>query len=247
MAALLSSCAEPRIADAPGILTVAASANLTDSLGEVGRAFEAKTGIEVIFNYGSTAQLATQIDNGAPFDLFAAADTTHVDALVSNHKLDRGSRAVYALGQLAVWIPAGQQSGVHELKDLVGKQIRFMAIAQPELAPYGQAAVEVLKASNLWEAVQPKLVYGTSVSMAKQYAASGSAEAAFTAYSLVLREKGTILKIDSNLHQPIQQAMGIVSATPHSGEALQFRSFLLGPEGRAILSSNGYLLPSQTN
>jgi len=239
--AFLASCGTPPPAEET--LTIAAAAKLTDVLGEIGRAFDAQTGIKVIFSYGSTAQLATQIENGAPFDLFAAADTEHVDALVTDHKLTSESRAVYALGQLALWIPDGEQTGVRELKDLAGKQIRFVALAQPELAPYGQAAVDVLKGAGLWDSVQPKLVYGTSISMAKQYAASGSANAAFTAYSLVLHEKGTVLKIDPHLHRPIQQALGIVAASHRTEEARQFRSFLLGDEGRAILTNNGYQLP----
>ena len=222
---------------------MAAAANLTHVFGQVASAFQAKTGVEVVFSYGSTAELATQIDNGAPFDLFAAADTEHVDSLVKTRKLTSDSRAIYALGQLALWMPEGQQSGVRELKDLAGKQIRFIAIAQPELAPYGAATVEVLKGAGLWDAVLPKLVYGTSISMAKQFAASGSANAAFTAYSLVLHEKGTVLKIDSHLHKPIEQAMGIVAASSHLKEAQQFRAFLLGDEGRRILANGGYLLP----
>jgi molybdate transport system substrate-binding protein len=240
-AVLLSSCSAPRPKDAK--LTVAAAANLTDVFGEVGSAFKAKTGVEVIFSYGSTAQLATQIDNGAPFDLFAAADTEHVDSLVAAHKLTGDSRAVYALGQLALWIPEGEQSGVRELKDLGKKQIRFIAIAQPDLAPYGKATVEVLKSAGLWDTIQPKVVYGTSISMARQFAASGSANAAFTAYSLVLHEKGTVLKIDPQLYKPIEQAMAIVAASTHIEEAKQFRSFLLGAEGRTILANSGYLLP----
>ncbi len=240
-AALLGSCGASRPTKAQ--LTVAAAANLMDVFGEVGHAFQAKTGVEVIFSYGSTAQLATQIDNGAPFDVFAAADTGHVDSLVATGKLLRDSRAIYALGQLALWIPEGGTSGVRELKDLGGPQIRFVAIAQPELAPYGQATIEVLKGAGLWDAVQPKLVYGTSISMARQFAASGSANAAFTAYSLVLHEKGTVLKIDSQLYNPIEQAMGIVTASVHLEEAKRFRSFLLGAEGRTILAKSGYLLP----
>jgi molybdate transport system substrate-binding protein len=187
--------------------------------------------------------LATQIENGAPFDVFAAADTEHVDSLAGTRKLVGESRAIYALGQLALWIPEGGSSGVHELKDVVQPQIRFIAIAQPELAPYGAATVEVLKGAGLWDSVQPKLVYGTSISMAKQFAASGSANAAFTAYSLVLHEKGTVLKIDPQLYKPIDQAMGIVTASEHQGAAKQFRSFLLGADGRTILANNGYLLP----
>jgi molybdate transport system substrate-binding protein len=240
-AILLSSCSAPRATD--GKLTVAAAANLMDVFGEVGRAFTSKTGVDVIFSYGSTAQLATQIENGAPFDLFAAADTEHVDTLAATGKVIADSRAIYALGQLALWIPEGETSGAGGLEGLAGPRIRFVAMAQPDLAPYGRATVEVLRGAGLWDRVQPKLVYGTSISMARQFAASGSANAAFTAYSLVLHDKGTVLKIDPHLYQPIEQAMGIVAASQHPGAAKQFRSFLLGAEGRAMLANGGYLLP----
>ena len=186
---------------------MAAAANLTNVFGEIGRAFKAKTGVDAIFSYGSTAELAQQIENGAPFDLFAAADTEHVDSLVSTQKLIADSRAIYALGQLALWIPQGEQIGIRELKDLAGQNVRFIAVAQPELAPYGQATIEVLKNADLWKVVQPKMVYANSISQARQMAASGNADAAFTAYSLVLHDRGTVLKIDPNLYHPIEQAI----------------------------------------
>jgi molybdate transport system substrate-binding protein len=242
-AALLGSCNARRAPEATAKLTVAAAANLTDVFGEVGRDFKAKTGVEVIFSYGSTAQLAQQIENGAPFDLFAAADKEHVDALVSSRKVTADSRAVYALGQLALWIPKGEQNGVRELKDLAGQQVRFVAVAQPELAPYGRATIEALRNAGLWDTVHPKLVYATSISQAKQLATSGNADAAFTAYSLVLRDRGTVLRIDPHLYHPIEQAMAIVTASARVKEANQFRSFLLGSEGRTILAESGYVLP----
>jgi molybdate transport system substrate-binding protein len=224
-------------------LTVAAAANLTDVFEQVGRAFTAQTGVPVVFSYGATAQLAQQIDNGAPFDLFAAADTEHVDALVTSRKLTGDSRAVYALGQLALWIPGSEKSGVRELKDLTAPAVRFVAVAQPDLAPYGQASIEALKNARLWDAVQPKVVYGNTINQAKQLAASGNADAAFTAYSLVLHEKGTVVKVDSRLYHPIAQALAIVAASDRGKEAQQFRAFLLGAAGRAILRDSGYLLP----
>ena len=242
-ALLLASCNSPRAPGPATKLTVAAAANLTDVFGEVGRAFKAKMGVEVVFSYGSTAELTQQIDNGAPFDLFAAADTQHVDSLVSTRKLVADSRAIYALGQLALWIPKGEQSGVRELKDLTGRQVRFIAVAQPELAPYGQATIEVLKNSHIWEAVQSKVVYANSISQTKQMAESGNADAAFTSYSLVLHDRGSVLKIDSQLHHPIEQALAIVASSPRIEQAKQFRSFLLGPDGRTILGKSGYLLP----
>jgi len=162
---------------------------------------------------------------------------------VASQKLVHESRAIYAKGQLALWIPGDESSGIQDLKALAAPKIRFIAVAQPSLAPYGQAAVEALKNDHLWESLQRKIVYANSISMAKQLAASGNAEAAFTAYSLVLHERGTILKVRPDFYRPIEQALGIVASTSRMEEAQQFRSFLLGPEGRAILAKSGYLLP----
>lgn len=221
-------------------LTVAAAANLSNVFPEVGRAFTNRTGIQVAFSYGSTAQLAQQIAHGAPFDVFAAADIEHVDALLRDRKVVPGSRAVYARGQLALWAP---RASVRDLKDLAGARFRFIAIAQPELAPYGRAAVEALKAAGLWEQIQSKLVYANNIGMAKQLAESGNADAAFTAYSLVFRESGTVLKPDPALYRPIEQALAIVPAPAHPAEARRFVSFLLGGEGQSILTKNGYSTP----
>jgi molybdate transport system substrate-binding protein len=242
-AAIFCACDGRRAPEPTAKLTVAAAANLTDVFSEIGSAFKARTGVETVFSFGSTIQLAQQIDHGAPFDVFAAADTQHVDALVSSRKLIPDSRALYAVGQLAMWIPKGPQGGVRELNDLAGQHVRFVAVAQPELAPYGQATIEVLKNTSNWAAVQPKVVYATSISQARQMAASGNADVAFTAFSLVLHDPGTVLKIDPHLYHPIEQAIAIVASSTQIEKAKQFRSFLLGPEGRAILAKSGYLLP----
>ena len=228
---------------APEQLTVAAAANLTNVFTGIGSAFEHKTGVKVIFSYGSTAELAQQIANGGPYDLFAAADTEHIDSLIASGKLSRDSRAVYALGQLALWIPSGEQNGIKGLTDLASQRVRFVAVAQPDLAPYGEATVEALKAARVWDAVQPKLVYANSISIAKQMAQSGNADAAFTAYSLVLHEPGVILTVDPALYRPIEQALAIVAGSPHTQEAKEFRDFILAGEGREILAKSGYLLP----
>jgi molybdate transport system substrate-binding protein len=236
---LLSSCRQP-VSDSK--LTIAAAANLVNVFDEVGRAFKANTGIDLVFSYGSTAQLAQQIEHGAPFDVFAAADTEHIDSLIALKKLTADSRAVYALGQLVLWIP-NEASGVRTMQDLAGSHVRFVSIAQPELAPYGRASVEALQHSGLWEAVRSKVVYATNINQAKQMAQSGNADATFTAYSLVLHERGTIAKIDPALYQRIEQALGIAADSPRQEAATRFRGFLLGGEGRSILGKSGYILP----
>jgi molybdate transport system substrate-binding protein len=218
-------------------LTVAAAANLTDVFAQVGQAFTQQTRIRVVFSYGSTAQLAQQIENAAPFDVFAAADTVHVDQLVRAGKILPESRVVYARGRLALWDP---HDSVKKLDDLTAPSIRFVAIAKPEAAPYGEAAVESLKSAGIWDRVQPKVVYATNINMAKQYAATGNADAAFTAYSLVQHERGRIIIVDEKLHQPINQAVGIVSASGRKADGRRFIAFLTGKEGCAILERFGY-------
>ncbi len=240
-AACFLFCAGCVWAAEPVRLTVAAAANLMGVCAEAGQAFYKKTGIEVVCSYGSTAQLAQQMSNGAPFDVFAGADTEHVDSLIASGVLARDSRAVYARGQLALWIP--KRTDIHEIADLTKAAVRFVAVAKPELAPYGLASVQALKSAHLWEAVQGKVVYPASINQAKQMAASGNADAAFTAYSLLLHEEGAVLKIDAKLYQPILQALGVGAKTAHAREAWRFRDFLLGPEGQAILGRNGYLAP----
>jgi molybdenum ABC transporter, periplasmic molybdate-binding protein len=220
-------------------LTVAAAANLTGVFEEIGRAFTKETGIRVVFSYGSTAQLAQQIENAAPFDVFAAADTEHVDQLIGSGKILRESRVVYARGQLALWDPRGV---VREVADLSAESIRFVAIAKPEAAPYGAAAVESLKRLGIWEKVQPKVVYASNINTAKQYASTGNADAAFTAFSLVLREKGRIIVVDERLHRPIDQAVGIVAESARRDDGQRFISFLSGEKGRGALARFGYLV-----
>jgi molybdate transport system substrate-binding protein len=240
-ASLLCACGARGPSEAK--LTVAAAANLMGVFGEEGSTFKAETGIEAIFSYGSTAQLAQQIEHGAPFDLFAAADTEHIDLLVTRRKLMPESRAIYASGQLALWIPKGEQSGIRDLKDLKRQTVRFIAVAQPELAPYGKATIETLEHSGLLDTLRPKIVYATNINQVKQWAASGNADVAFTAYSLVLHERGTVLKVDPVLYRPIEQALAIVTGSSRVEEAQRFRKFLLGKAGRSILARNGYLLP----
>jgi molybdate transport system substrate-binding protein len=218
-------------------LTVAAAANLTDAFAQIGQAFAQQTGVHVVFSYASTAQLAQQIENAAPFDVFAAADTVHVDRLVRDGKILPESRELYARGRLALWNPQGS---VQKLEDLTAPSVRFVAIAKPEAAPYGEAAVESLKSLGIWDKVQPKVVYATNINMAKQYAATGNADAAFTAYSLVQHESGSVIIVDEKLHQPIDQAVGVVSASARKADSRRFVSFLTGKEGRAILERFGY-------
>lgn len=224
-------------------ITIAAAANLVDVFRILGPRFEAANGIHPVFSFASTAQLAQQIENSAPFDVFTAADASHVAELERKGLLLAGSRAVYARGVLALWVPPGSKAEISGIEGLVQPDVHFIAIAKPELAPYGQAAVEALQRSGLWERVQPKIVYAENINQARQYGLSHNADAVFTAYSLVMREPGKVLRVDEKLHQPIDQELGIVANSKHLGEARQFAEFLLRGEGRRILRDSGYETP----
>jgi molybdate transport system substrate-binding protein len=225
-------------------LTIAAAANLTDVFGQLGPHFETETGIHPIFSFASTAQLTQQIENGAPFDVFAAADSEHVAELEQKGLLTVGSRAIYARGVLALWIPEGSKAMVERIQDLTHPDVRVIAVAKPELAPYGQAAVDSLQKLGIWEQVKHKVVYAENISMAKQYGKSKNADAVFTAYSLVLHEAGKTIQVDEALHKPIDQELGIVAKSNRQDAARKFAAFLLAGAGKSILASYGYQSPA---
>lgn len=221
-------------------VAVAAAANLSEVFQQLGPQFESATGIHPVFSFGSTAQLATQIENGAPFDVFAAADVDHVSQLAKKGLIVAGSAAVYATGILALWIPPGSAAPVIRPEDLVQPSVKVIALAKPELAPYGQAARETLQKLGIWSKVEPRVVYADNISMAKQYGSSGNADAVFTAYSLVLKEQGKIIQVSDSLHAPIEQALGIVAASKNQASGREFAAFLLTGKGREILHGSGY-------
>jgi molybdate transport system substrate-binding protein len=238
--ASLSGC-RPEQPKAKPQLTIAA--NLTDVFNQLGPRFEAETGIHPIFSFASTAQLTRQIENAAPFDVFAAADSQHVAELEQKGMLTAGSRAIYARGVLALWIPESSKAVVERVQDLTRPEVHVIAVAKPDLAPYGQAAVDSLDKLGIWEQVKPKVVYAENISMAKQYGKSKNADAVFTAYSLVLHEGGKIIQVDEALHKPIDQELGVVAKSNRQDAARKFAAFLLTGAGKPILASYGYHSP----
>jgi molybdate transport system substrate-binding protein len=221
-------------------ISVAAAANLTGVAQELGSRFEAETKIHPVFSFGSTAQLTQQIENGAPFDLFLAADAEHVEQLDKKGLLVPGSRAAYAIGVLALWVPSAAMP-VKSIQDLLSPEVHVIAVAKPELAPYGAATIETLRGAGILDKVQSKIVYADNINMAKQYGSTGNADVVFTAYSLVLKESGNVIPVSEKLHKPITQALGIIAASPNKAIAGKFCDFVLHGNGRAALKAFGYL------
>lgn len=245
LALLMSACGRGERETKADEITVAAAANLTDAFGELEKRFTARTGVKVTNSFGATADLAKQIENGAPFDVFASADVEHLEGLARKGLIAESPRGVYARGRLVLWLPEGSKASVARVEDLAGESVSKVAIAKPDVAPYGRAAVESLNALGLWSRVEPKVVYSQTVAQAKQFAASGNADAAFVPRSLVREGEGRALEIDGSLHAPIDQAVGVVSASKRQEAARRFVEFLLSEEGQSVLKTFGYDPPAK--
>src|ERR1700689_2086644 len=207
--ALSTSCHRETVPKEPPRITVAAAANLSEAAQTLGSEFETQTGIHPVFSFASTAQLTNQIENAAPFDVFLSADAQHVDELDQKALLVPGTSSIYAVGVLALWVPSSTLT-IQRVEDLTSPEVRTIAVAKPELAPYGKAAVEALHSAGIWDRVNSKIVYAENISMAKQYGTSNNADAVFTAYSLVLKVGGRVIQVDQALHEPITQKLGII-------------------------------------
>jgi len=238
-ALLAMACGSRAKLPAKDEINVATAANLTRVFTELGQIFERETSIHLVTSFGATTQLAQQIEHGAPFDVFAAADTEHVDELARKGLIFEDTRAIYARGKLVLWVP-GSRTPVDRLEDLARADVTHIAIANPQLAPYGRAAVETLHALHLWEAVEPRIVYAQNVSMATQYAATGNAGAAFTALALVYDRAGRKIEVAGNLHAPIDQAIAVLRGSAKPEQARKFVAFITGRHAREVFKRFGY-------
>lgn len=230
--------------DRPG-LTVSAAADLTPAFQEMGRIFEEQTGVKVVFNFGSTGMLAQQIERGAPVDLFAAANMAYITELERQGLIVPGTSIRYARGFIVLWSRADSPFPVRRLEDLLRPEVRRVAIANPDHAPYGVAAREALQTAGVWATVQPKLVLGENVNQAFQYAQSGNVDVAIVPRSLALQaDGGQWATVAQNLYTPIDQGLAVVKGTPREREARQFAQFVTGVRGRAVMEKHGFVLPS---
>jgi molybdate transport system substrate-binding protein len=221
-------------------INAAAAANLSEAFNELGKQFTAQTGIRVVYSFGATSDLAKQIENDAPFDLFAAADTEHIERLNRQGLIVPGTAALYARGRLVVWTPDGSSARLNRIEDLRRAEFERISIARPDAAPYGRASVEALRALDLWKDIEPKVIYGQNVSQAKQYVATGNADAALLPRSLVREGEGHAVEVDEHLHQPINQSLAVIRASGKQEAARLFSRYILSPEGQSLLQRYGY-------
>ncbi len=227
----------------PPELTVAAASDLTQAFEEIGREFEATNKIKVVFVFGSTGMLTRQIENGAPMDLFAAANVDYIDQLEQKGLIIPGTKAIYARGRITMWTTADSPLTIQTISDLRQPEVKRIAIANPDHAPYGLAAQQALQKAGMWDEVKPKLVYGDNIRQTLQYAETGNVDVAIVALSLSQQSKGRWTLIPEELHEPINQGVAVLKTTRNETAARAFSSFVTGPRGREILAKYGFAFP----
>lgn len=232
-------------------LRVAAAADLQFAMKDLVGRYEKQTKQAVEIVYGSSGSFCTQIENGAPFDLFFSADISYPTKLIEQRFADPQSLYRYAIGRLVLWSSPEQhlnlaEKGFQALRD---PRVIKIAIANPEHAPYGRAAVAALQKAGIYVQVKPKLVYGENISQAAQFVQSGSAQAGIIALSLAISpamQNGNRWLVPAELHPPLEQTVVIVSSSKNKNAALQFLAFVKSAEGREVLAKYGFMAPQDT-
>jgi molybdate transport system substrate-binding protein len=224
---------------------VAVAANFTAPIKAIAADFEKDTGHKLVTSFGATGQFYTQIKNGAPFEVFLAADDTTPAKLESENEIVNGSRFTYAVGTLALW---SAKDGYVDDKGEVLKSGKFehLSIANPKAAPYGLAATQTLDKLGLTDATHSKIVEGQSIAQAYQFVQTGNAELGFVALSQVFNDGkltgGSAWIVPANLHEPIKQDAVILNKGKDNAAAKALMDYLKGPKAAAIIKSFGYQL-----
>ncbi len=228
-------------------LTVAVAANMQFAFEELKNQFSQGTGIKINPVIGSSGKLTTQIEHGAPFDIFISADMKYPQ-VIFDKKWALTEPKIYAYGTLVLWTLKDLDL-TQGLKILIQPTIQKIALANPQSAPYGTQAINAMKRSDIYSAVEKKLVYGESITQVNQFVTSGGGDIGFTAEATVMAEalktKGRWIEVDDKLYEPIAQGVVVLKYTEERNleSAMKFYDYLFSPEARAILEKYGYRLP----
>jgi molybdate transport system substrate-binding protein len=242
---VLAACCAASAAEERAV-RVAAAADLQTAMPEIVSAFRRETGFEVDVTYGSSGNFVAQIENGAPLDVFFSADRSYPEKLRADGFAEKGR--VYGVGKIVLWVPEG--SPLRPERDgwsaLVDPSVERIAIANPEHAPYGRAAVAALAKAGFYERVKPKLVYGENVAQAAQFVQSGNAQAGILARSLTFSpglRKGKSWEVPPGLYAPIEQSVAVLKRARDNRAAQEFVRFVVDGPGSRLLAKSGFEPP----
>ena len=225
-------------------ITIAAAADLHEAMGKLVEAYRhdhPDAVLDVVF--GASGMLLTQIEQGAPFELFFSADSSYPQQLVDHGKAG-GEPIPYAVGHLVMWSASIDMRNV-QVADLVQARFGRIAIANPQHAPYGKRAEQALRAAGIWEQVQPRLVFGENIAQTAQFAQSGNVQVGLVAESLVLASpgKGSYAPVPASLHEPLRQSFVLTRRGVGNTLAEDFARYVQQAPARAILARYGFSLP----
>ena len=230
----------------PRELLVAAAADLSSALKDIGDAYEKKSGVKLRLSFGASGALTQQIHNGAPFDVFFSADMDYPRELIAAHEADADSLYQYAVGKLVLWVPADspldpQHSGMDILFD---PSVKKIAIGNPQHAPYGRAAVAALKHAGVYDRVTERLVMGENISQAAQFVESGNAQVGFVALAHAvapaMQRKGKYWIIPADYYPALAQGAVVLSHSRHKPEAADFLQYIKTQEAGEVLRRYGF-------
>lgn len=234
-------------------MVVAAAADLSAVLKEVGERYEKKTGASVKLSFGASGALTQQIQNGAPFDLFFSADMDYPRQLISAGDADGASLYQYAVGKLVLWVPADSSLDVEHqsMSILLDPSVKKIAIANPQHAPYGRAAVAALKHAGIYDRIVDRLVLGENISQAAQFVESSNAQAGFVALAHAaapaMRGKGKYWEVPVDFYPPLAQGVVVLSHSKHKKEAADFLEYMKTKEVSELLQKYGFTLPPKSS
>lgn len=223
---------------------IAVASNFLSTFRIIKHSFEKTTGHKILLSAASTGKLYAQINHGAPFEIFMAADIARPEMVEKKGLAIPGSRFVYATGRLSLWSAMPSMQGEKCLQALRNGQFNRLAIANPKTAPYGKAAQQTLKEMGLWKKYKKKMVRGENIAQTFQYASTGNAELGLIALSQVIDPKNTITtcrwNVPTEYHQPLEQQLVVLKKGEKNPAAAAFVEFIKSEEIRKIIAENGY-------
>jgi molybdate transport system substrate-binding protein len=230
-------------------ITVAAAADLQFAMQEIGARFQQESGKTVKLIYGSSGNFTQQLQNGAPFDMFFSANLDYPKQLEAAGLTEPGSFYQYAIGKIVVWVPDDSKLDLSAgLKALLDPSVKKIAIANPQHAPYGKAAVAALQKENLYDQVKDKFVLGENISQTASFVASGSADVGMIALSLALspnmKDKGRYAEVPAGDYPAIEQACVIMRSSKKKDIAQQFEKFIQSAPIKELFKKYGFAIPA---
>jgi molybdate transport system substrate-binding protein len=231
-------------------ITVAAAADLQSAMQEVGTRFQQESGKILKLIYGSSGNFAQQLQNGAPFDMFFSANLDYPKQLEAAGLTEPGTFYEYAIGKIVIWVPNDSKLDLSVgLKALLDPSIKKIAIANPQHAPYGKAAVAALQKESIYDQVKDKFVLGENISQTASFVASGSADVGILALSLALspnmKDKGRYAEVAAGDYSAIEQACVIMRSSKNKDVARQFEKFIQSPPVRELFKKYGFAIPNE--